>query len=195
MNSIDFRGCINTKIKSVGELTIHLSTWLGNGTALPRKRHFGTAFTAIKSTLRILNCSLKHFNAYVSIEAEYLHELKAPGAVKCIQCNMEVHNSTFASNNGVYGGAIYAMHSTILLLNSTFINNGKLAESMSYGGVLNGNQINLTVIDCAFNGNGQQFFLGGVLNCLQSNIEVRGSCNKAQSGGAFFTRQSKRDPL
>ena len=195
MNSIDFRGCINTKIKSVGELTIHLSTWLGNGTALPRKRHFGTAFTAIKSTLRILNCSLKHFNAYVSIEAEYLHELKAPGAVKCIQCNMEVHNSTFASNNGVYGGAIYAMHSTILLLNSTFINNGKLAESMSYGGELNGNQINLTVIDCAFNGNGQQFFLGGVLNCLQSNIEVRGSCNKAQSGGAFFTRQSKRDPL
>ena len=64
-----------------------------------------------KSTLRILSCSLKHFQAYVSIEAEYLHEVKAPGAVKCIQCKMEVHNSTFASNNGVYGGAIYAMNS------------------------------------------------------------------------------------
>ena len=115
-------------------------------------------------------------------------------SVKCIQCKMEVHNSTFASNNGVYGGAIYAMNSTILLLYSTFINNGKLAESKSYGGVLNGNQINLIVIDCAFNGNGQQFnFLGGVLNCLQSNIEVRGSCfivNKAQSEGAFFTGKS-----
>ena len=124
-----------------------------------------------------------------------MHELKAPGAVKCIQCKMEVHNSTFANNNGVYGGAIYAMNSTILLLYSTFINNGKLAESTSYDGVLNGNQINLTVIDCAFNGNGQQFnFLGVVLNCLQSNIEVRGSyfiVNKAQSGGTLFTRQSK----
>ena len=96
---------------------------------------------------------------------QYLHELKAPVAVMCIQCKMEVHNSTFASNNGVlYGGAIYAMNSTILLLYSTFINNGKLAESTSYDGVLNRNQINLTVIDCAFNGNGQQFnFLGGVL--------------------------------
>ena len=68
MNSIDFRGCINTKIKSVGDLTIHSSTWLGNGTALPRKRDFGTALTAIKSTLRILNCSLKHFKVYVSVK-------------------------------------------------------------------------------------------------------------------------------
>ena len=194
MNGIDFRGCINTKIKSVGELAIHLSTWLGNGNVSLRKRHFGTALIAMKTAIRIFNCTFKHFIGHLPNKTNYLHEVRAPGVVKCTLCDMEVQNSTFMSNEGVYGGAIYAMMSTIFLHNCTFIANGN-TPFKTHGGVIYAIKTHLTVSNCELYSNGMSNHSnGGVLKCLQSNIVVHSSRfigNGAESGGVFLSLHSQ----
>jgi len=110
------------------------------------------------------------------------------GAIDCEDGKLNIHNCIFESGYCDWGGAIYAEDSTILITDSTFLDN--IAES--YGGALFLSGGNCDISGCTFDGNnagnkgGAIIINGGNLNISSSTFTDNSSYDDSGAIGASY---------
>ena len=195
ISGIDFSGCVNTKVKSVGEFSIVSNVLSGITTSKPNKYYFGigTSLTVINSTLHILDCIFKNFRSYPTVSGQYFSISDYPGTIECTMSNVSICNSVLINNDGRY---IFSTLSELFLQNTTFFGNRPTTYCKNNGSALFMDKSHLTSFGCRFynNGNVNLTRAGGVFYALNSVVEVYDSHvegNQAYFGGVFYVEHSK----
>lgn len=148
IKGITFRGCLDTKVRSVDKFVIENSTFLVASPSM----YYGRALIVRSSKVIIIR---SHF---ISFQAGK----KSGGAMYFLKSNVLISHSTFVNNSAQNGGVVYCQDSKLWIKDSSFAGNGAQKGGVMY---------NKQKATKAFNSTLQEYLITWIHN-IDSNVEL-----------------------
>ena len=186
IKGLHFVGCGGNSLSQVKQFVVEDTVFEGvegRSTALVLNEVIAASIerSSFLSNTRIVRTTPKIFNDQLDI-LKYIYQdqnssLAVGGALYAVSSNVLVVNSEFTDNTADIGGALFAHNSSLHVLGSTYSNN-----HAGYGGVMTTSESSISIDNSTFTDNTAEVH-GGVLMTYQDSFSISDSAftNSASS--------------